>query len=105
MIAQKITWLPVAGIPDYSGPEDWIFEALYRGLRIACGYNDGGPVAWVGHPTEERWIDSVACDGSFESGAERAARLADEVMSRPDWLAALGVGEKPTTNTKGQTQQ
>lgn len=93
MIAQKITWKPVSGIPDYSKPGEWIFEAFYRGLRIACGYNDGGPVAWVGHPTEDRWIDCVACDGSFESGAERAAALADETLGRPDWLAALGVTE------------
>jgi hypothetical protein len=91
MSAIKLTWRPVIGLPDFSGPEDWAFESDYRGLRVACGYNDGGPVAWVGHPTEDWWIDSVACDGSFESGAARAAALADETLSRPEWLAAIGV--------------
>ena len=85
-----LTWKPI-GLPCYSDPGDWAFESHYRGLKVACGYNDGGPVAWVGHATEERWFDSAACDGSFESGAERAVALADEVLGRPDWLAALGI--------------
>lgn len=94
MSATRIVWQPVTHLPDYCKPGEWAYEADYRGLRIACGYNDGGPVAWAGHPTEDRWIDSVACDGSFESGAARAAELADEVLLRPEWLSALGLGKK-----------
>ena len=87
----RLTWKPIISMEDYSEPSDWAFESEYRGLRVSCGCNDGGPVAWVGHPTEERWYSSVACDGSFESGAARAVRLADEVLARPDQMAALGI--------------
>lgn len=94
-----LVWAPVNGEPEYSGPGEWIFEASYKGLRVACGYNSGGPVAWVGHPVEDRWIDSVACDGSFESGAKRAMvmvelALADNAMLEslrfaPELIAAM----------------
>lgn len=70
---------------------EWIFEAVYRGVRISCGYNECGPVAWVGHPTEDRWIDSVACNGSFESAAARAVALADEMFANDNWRTQLGI--------------
>jgi hypothetical protein len=92
----NLRWLqPSVPVPNYSGSGEWIYEATYRGIRVACGYNDAGPVAWAGHPTEDRWIDSVACDGSFLSGAKRAVELADEVLSRPDLLKLLQYEPKP----------
>jgi hypothetical protein len=90
--SERLLWSqPSFPVPDYSGSGDWIYEATYQGIRVACGYNDGGPVAWAGHPTEDRWIDSVACDGSFLGGAKRAVELADEVLARQDWQELLGL--------------
>lgn len=95
-IVRKLSWRVVTTVEDYSDPDDWVYEADYKGVRVACGYIDGGPVAWVGHPTEERWIDSVACDGSFESGAARAIELAEEMFAEPvpNMKIALGLAEE-----------
>jgi hypothetical protein len=77
--------------PDFSDQGDWMYETHYRGLRLAACYNEGGPAAFIGHPADERWLDSIACDGSFESGADRCIEFADEALTRTDMLECLGV--------------
>lgn len=82
-VARGLAWRRAAN-PDFSGEGEWMYEAEYDGLRVSCALNDGGPSAWVGHPVKDLWIDSGACDGSFESGAARAVELAWEVRRRED---------------------
>ncbi len=90
-LVRLLSWRRVTTVPDYAESGDWLYEAEYAGVRLACGYNDGGPAAWVGHATKEQWIDSVACDGSFEGGARRAIELAIELFQRPDARSILGL--------------
>jgi len=90
-LVRLLSWRLVTDVPNYAQEGEWLYEAEYEGVRVACGYNDGGPVAWVGHATKDQWIDSVACDGSFESGARRAIELAIELSQRPDARVGLGL--------------
>lgn len=86
--AEGLTWARV-WLDDYCQDGEWAYGTSYKSLRLSIGYNDGGPVAWVGHATLDNWIDSIACDGTIEGGARRAVALAEEVLANPKLLAAL----------------
>ncbi len=93
-IARSLDWKPETGNPEFSQAGDWLYEAKFEGVRVACGCNDGGPVVWVGHATKDVWIDSIACDGSFEGGARSAVDLAIELSQRPDARELLGLPDE-----------
>lgn len=76
--ALGLVWEHVKTAEDFNGPGAWLYEAKYGQVCVACGYNNSGPVAWVGCLAEDKWIDSRACDGSFMSGAQRAIEMAKD---------------------------
>lgn len=76
VVAFALLWTPVEGNKDFSDPGNWIYEAMFEGMAVACGYSESGPVAWAGDKDTDTWVDSVACDGTFASGARRALELA-----------------------------
>jgi len=78
--ALTLAWKRVTRVEDYNKAGTWLFEAPYKGIRIACGDNDDGPVVRIGHPTEERWVTRVGFDGSFEGEAVYAVECAEEAM-------------------------
>ena len=101
-IVRNLSWRLVTDVPNYAQAGEWLYETNYEGVRLACGYNDGGPIALVGHATKDQWIDSVACDGSFEDGARRAVELAIELFKCPDARDILGLQRDPTANQHTQ---
>lgn len=92
-----LRWRRPAVVPDlYAEIGAWILEAdtVYKGFRVACGYHpEFGPAAWVGHPTADRWFNSIACDSTFKSSAARALEMAREVPNNEHWQEVIGMND------------
>lgn len=78
--ALTLEWQRVTTVEDFLEEGAWLFEAPYKGIRVACGFGEGGPQVWIGHPTKDLWAGCSGVDGSFEGEAVHAVAFAEEAM-------------------------
>ena len=94
--AVRLVWVKLTD-PVHNEPGAWGFEASFKGLTLGASHNpEFGPRAYAGVLVPEfpdRFLgwDSVVCDGTFESGAARAFKLAQELLQDEEAMKALGL--------------